>query len=371
MRVQSLVAGLPGAVMIWLSLGALSGCSSLQEYFPPAIPSLPNTEAVNRALQLCALTHGEEPFHLRMAISPPAHPGPTGSLAPDVAGMQAEIELWWLNPITYRTEIRSARFRQTRIVNGAAVEEQNTGPFYPRWIQNFVDALFEPVPDADKLRVEPGAIPVSQESHACISSGAHDETAMAEICFQGQQPLLASGISFNRYVAFDNYAAFGRQLIPRTLINDLPANTLLRGQILLLEPLPQSAYPLLKPTYPTPLSQQIRTRLVSRAEAEAMLLTLPSGTGEGGSPFPGSGLKQLTSFPSETGRGASTADPESDPVTVYVRTDITGRVREAYTDRNDIYNQHQRAVLRAMQLRFRPLVVNGALVQMEAPVAIR
>ncbi len=286
--------------------------------------------------------------------------------------MEAEIEVWWLNPITYRTEIRSAAFRQTRIVNGRVVEEKNTGSFYPRWIQNFVDALFEPVPHAEKLRREPGSIPVSQLAHACIShpAGARDESSGAEICFQGEQPLLASGISFSRYVAFDNFAAFGNQLIPRTLINDLPGNALVRGRIFVLEPLRREAYPLLKAMRLTPQGQQIRTRLLSKADAEALLdadSAAPAGRLH-------AGQKTLISYPmrgGETRADAGRASGGGDPVTVYIRTDKTGRVREAYTDRNDVYNRHQGAVARAMQLRFRPLIVDGAAQQIEAPVEIR
>jgi hypothetical protein len=360
MRANSLFQGLRSAVMIWLSLGALLGCSYLHDYFPPDLPTLPNADAVDRALQLCALTHGEEPFHLKMQIRPPVRSA--APLAPEFAAMQAEIEVWWLSPITYRTEIRSAIFRQTRIVNGSVIEEQNLGPFYPRWIQNFLDALFDPVPHLDQLRREPGAIPISQESHACISHGA-DEATRAQICFQGTEPLLASGVSFSRYVAFDNFVAFGQQLIPRTLINDLPANALVRGEILLLEPLPQTAYPLLKATRATSPYQQIRTQLVSRANAEAMLL--PSFI----TSAPSRAFQKLTSYTKPSTNPA--ARTENDSVIVYVRTDRNGRVREAYTDRNDIYNQHQNAVARAFSLRFRPLIVNGAPEQMEAPIEIR
>jgi len=298
-----------------------------------------------------------------MLIRPPVPASRTAApLAPEFAAMQADVEIWWLNSITYRTEIRSATFRQTRIVNGGVVEEQNIGDFYPRWIQNFVDALFEPVPHLDKLRREPGDIPISQESHACISHGGPDELSLTQLCFQGKQPLLASGVAFNRYVAFDNFVAFGQQLVPRTLINDLPANTLLRGEILLLESLPQAAYPLVKATRFTSPLQQIRTRLLARSEAEAMLIPQTLAA-----PMPSTGLKKLAGY----SKPAAYPMPEKDPVLVYVRTDRTGRVREAYTDRNDVYNQHRGAVAKALQLRFRPLLVNGAPQQIEAPVEIR
>jgi len=174
-------------------------------------------------------------------------------------------------------------------------------------------------------------------------------------------------VSFGRYVAFDDFMAFGDQLIPRTLTNDLPGNVLLHGRILVLEPLKQSAYPLLKARRFTSPMQQIRTRLLAKTEAAALLdgttllSTRHSRYGD---------LKELASYPVRDELSVRAGNAGT-PVTVYVRTDRTGRVREAYTDRNDVYNQYEGAVARAMLLKFRPLIVDGAPQQIEAPIEIR
>jgi hypothetical protein len=354
MRPKTLVSHLKGALPLLVVLGPLCGCS-WKEIFPPEIPTVPNAVAVDRALELCALTHGSQPFHLMLHVTPPSRDEENPALDAEAsAAMQAQVEVYWLNAITYRTEIHTPQFTQTRIVNGSVVEEHDSGDFYPRWLQNFVDAVLEPVPKATVLRKQPGTVPVSLESHACISGPDDDETQTAQVCFQNTEPRLASGLDFSRYVSFDDFAPFGAQQVPRTLINVLPADILVHGRITALEPLPQSAYAKLKAMKFTPLTEQISTRLVSRTMARTLLDTSqPAQT-------------RLASY-------SPSSEPTTEPeyhTTVYIRTDRTGRVREAYPENADVYGEHHAAIARAMTLHFKPLMVNGVPQQMEAPLEL-
>jgi len=280
--------------------------------------------------------------------------------------MQARVELFWLNSITYRTVIHSRTFNQTRIVNGNVVEEHNDGDFYPRWIQNFVDALLDPVPRASELRKIPGSVPIGVQSHACIStstdestSGDNDETKMAQVCFQDAEPRIASGIDFTRSVWFDNFAPFGKQEIPRTLVNDLPANLLVRGRVIFLEPLPEADYPLLKASEFTPPASQIATTLVSRSTAESLLDSNSASI-----------RPTLNRVSTGNQSGKQATDQAGEQMIVYIRTDRTGRVREAYRDNSDHFGLQDAAVARALTLKFKPLIVNGVPQQMEAPFAM-
>ena len=357
-----------------IALTSLCGCT-WEEIFPSNSPSLPNAIAVDRALHLCSLTEGDQPFHLVLEIAQPAHTSPSSrstalrvqsasvqnsSLArtagPPLQSTQARVEIFWMNAITYRIVIRSSAFSQTRIVNGNVVEEHDVGDFYPRWIQNFVDALLDPIPKASALRKIPGAVPVGVQSHACISTptttrNSPDKSSIAQICFQDADPKIASGNDFTRSVWFDNYAPFGPQLIARTLVNDLPANMLVRGEIMLLEPLRKQDYNLLKAREFTPQERQIRTALVSEDTAEAML------------EFP-----ELQPW---FAQGSGNAETQTGArLTVYIRTDRTGRVREAYRDTSDQFGLQDAAVARALTLHFIPLIVDGAPRQMEAPILL-
>jgi len=165
MRRKAWMVGLGSAS---IALSSLCGCS-WEEIFPSNVHTLPNAVAVDRALRLCSLSEGDQPFHLVLEISPPAHPagssrGPSSRVSdPRVQNLRAHVEVFWLNPITYRTEIRSQSFSQIRIVNGNVVEEHDTGDFYPRWIQNFVDAILDPVPQAARRPRQLGESPNAGE----------------------------------------------------------------------------------------------------------------------------------------------------------------------------------------------------------------
>jgi hypothetical protein len=344
MRQAAVVTGL-GCVSIVLF--ALSGChseSSWKEWFPNKVQTLPNSDALDRALRLCSLTEGEQPFHLILDISPPVN-------AP---AMRAQVDVFWLNRITYRTVIRSVGFTQIRIVNGEVVEEHDTGNFYPRWIENFVDAILDPVPKVPELRKVPGVIPIDSLSQACISSSA-DAIPAAQACFAGPEPKLTSGRDQTRYVSFDNFEPFGNQQIPRTLVNVLPENTLVRARIALLGPLDPSDYKLVKAQEFTLPENRIETTLVPASRAESML---ESVTARGRPPL------------TPTTPGSQT----DGPVKVYVRTDLTGKVREAYLDNSGRLSLQDSgadsAVTRALALKFKPLLVDGVPQQMEATISL-
>ncbi len=392
-----------GCASILLSL--LCGCS-WNDVFSPQLQTLENSDAVDRAVRLCSLREGNRPFHLVLEIGegPLATPKPalshyagvppksslTVARPVAVADMRARVEIYWLSAISYRIEIHSRDFDQVRIVNGSVTEEHNTGDFYPRWIQNFVDAILDPVPQAEMLRAIPGTVPVGLKSHACISNATvgeeasdkpirqPEETSVAQVCFQDAEPLIASGVEFTRSVWFDDFAPFGRQQIARTLVNNLPANVLVRGQITILERLKQEDYPLLKAHEFTPPEQLIETTLVERNVAKAMLDLNPA-------PFPGRGFGNPEyAAASAVMKPASfeTGEPDSDgadgrsraagknPMTVYIRTDRTGKVREAYRNTIDQFGLTDAEVARAMKLKFKPLIVGGVARQMEAPILL-
>ena len=399
-------------------MSSLCGCS-WNDVFPAQLQTLQNSDAVDRALRLCSLSEGNRPFHLILEIGE----GPLQVAKPvvnsysnsaanaaavaqpvAVADMRARVEIYWLSGITYRVEIQSRDFNQIRIVNGQVTEEHNTGDFYPRWIQNFVDAILEPVPKVDALRTIPGSVPVGVKSHACISNAAGtdagtdgtdgqrgesgrplrllEETSAAQVCFQDSEPRIASGVEFTRSVWFDDFAPFGRQQIARTLVNNLPANVLVRGQISVLEPLKQVDYPLLKAQEFTLPGKLIETKLVERSVAQAMVdlspAPLPRRTLRNPEFADGTAVMKPASFESGStdsgdqagGGNAHVGAAIKSPMTVYVRTDKTGKVREAYRNTTDQFGLTDDEVARAMKLRFKPLMVGGVAQQMEAPILL-
>ena len=87
---------------------------------------------------------GTRPFHLKADLAP--------SLARDKdSGRTGEVEIWWLSPTKWRREIRSPRFRQVEIVEGAKDWQKNEGDYFPEWLRETVVALTKPAPDMDDL----------------------------------------------------------------------------------------------------------------------------------------------------------------------------------------------------------------------------
>jgi hypothetical protein len=401
MRRAAIAARLIGLSSATLALTTLCACGlNFEKILPPDEPTLSNQEAVDRALQLCSLTNGERPFHLILTINPPpsANPSPPRKqwLKPNQS-QRTQVEIFWLNPVTYRTEIHSPDFSQTRIVNGSVVEEHNSGAFYPRWIQNFIDAILEPVPDAATLRKIPGSVPVSHIAHACISNSSHPEGsrevgtspigATARICFQDSDPKIASGFDAVRYVAFDEFVPFGNQQIARTLVNVLSANTLVRGHIMILEPLRPAAYAVVKAHEFTPAEKQIRTALVPELTARSLLdesfgpmhpstrARTPGHSHDATSTSFGLSDVERTSLTTtrpQTSRQSNDtqSSTSSHPGTIYIRTDRTGKVREAYSDSSDFYGLQNAAITHAFTLKFKPLIIHGVPHQMEAPLSL-
>src|SRR5579859_4131060 len=99
------------------------------------IPSFPQVQgervdadtAISRALKTSSLTEEGTPFHALLVIGEGKSP------------YSGRVEVWWAAKQEYKTVITSPSFSQTRIVNGAEVMETNSGDYYPRWLETFVD----------------------------------------------------------------------------------------------------------------------------------------------------------------------------------------------------------------------------------------
>lgn len=378
MRASALVVGLS---CVSIAFSTLDGCS-WRKLLPAEPSTLPNAVAVDRALHLCSLSEGDQPFHLILEISAPAGAISSAATLPRSSSpfarhsspesgpdnMQATVEIFWLNAITYRTEIQSAGFRQTRIVNGNVVEERNIGDYYPRWIQDFVEGVLNPVPEAVSLRRVPGDIPIGLRDEACIStSGDKPSPDSAQLCFRNAEPRIAGVTNARRSLWFDDYAPFGLQQIPRTIVDNLQPNLLVRGHILQLGPLSRRFYPLLKAASFTPPVQRLATAAVSPGGALALLQLPGAAWSLDSTPY----SQPTAQAPASDFTQAAEAQPSNtqsnvEETPIYVRTDRTGRVREAYRSPSDHYGFEKAALLRAFTLRFRPLIVNGAARQMEA-----
>src|ERR1700721_1370869 len=124
----------------WLATIALfAGCLqyvSGQIPFPPQFQGerVDFDSALTRSLKSSSLTEEGRPFHAILSI---------GSSDSQFSG---HVEIWWVASDKYRSVITSPNFSQTRIVNGSQVMESDSGDYFPRWLETFVDAILNPIP---------------------------------------------------------------------------------------------------------------------------------------------------------------------------------------------------------------------------------
>ena len=113
--------------------------------------------ALSRALKTSSLTDGGKPFHGVMVIGNSGTP------------YSGRVEVWWAAAKKYKIAITSPAFSRTRIVNGAQVMETNSGDYYPRWLENFSDAIIDPVPMLANFRGRGGAVMLGpQLTNSCL-----------------------------------------------------------------------------------------------------------------------------------------------------------------------------------------------------------
>jgi len=126
--------------------------------------SVPLGKALDHALEQSVLTGANaKAFHLKAHLFESTNPP---------SPYRAEIEEYWVSPKQWRRSIDTPEFKQTLIVNGDQISEQNTGDYYPLWLKSFITALFDLVPNADQLNkldanVSQITLPTGQRSDAC------------------------------------------------------------------------------------------------------------------------------------------------------------------------------------------------------------
>jgi hypothetical protein len=317
-----------------------------------------NTTLLTASLRNSILIHGHQPFHLILKIAPAQKP----NFRQAPSSMQGTMEVFWISPDRYKLVLDAPAFRQTKIVDGTQVEEHDEGDFYPRWLDNFVQALLNPTPKAQlpkllSLRLTGGGTfappgrPVVRMPRCAETSerpnGITEETSVARICFESSNPWFQGMLDYTRYVSFSDFERFEDQMIPRTWSDDIPENIFVEGKVTLLEKL---SGPQMKATQASSLTapgSQIRTVFLSRKEIGDRIADVPD-----------------YEWPSQdTGK-------QEGYMIVYVRTDRAGKVRESYWNSSDNYGLQDAGVRLALKSSLKPLIVDGAPVQMEGPLVL-
>lgn len=322
-------------------------------------PSSQNSQLLQQSLKQSVLTEGRQPFHLVLEIAPDTTPRAHARTGRSL--MKGRVELFWAAPNRYKLVLTTPEFSQTRVVAGDQVEEHDEGDFYPRWVDDFVKMLLDPVPhpQVPKLMQQrltgggtfalPGKPAITMPR--CLETsdrpgGITEETSIARICFDASHPWYQGTLDFTHYVSFADYAPFGGQMIPRTWSDDIPENIFVQGTVTLLEKLSEGGVKAIRVSSPTPPQKQIRTVFLSRKEIGDRISNVPA-----------------YEWPPEDGV------PEGYMI-VYVRTDRAGQIRESYWDSSDNYGLQDAGVTLALKSSLKPMLLDGAAVQMEGPLVL-
>jgi len=329
-----------GVLALYMALSTLTSWAQMN--FPQVSGERVDADkAIERSLKVSALTYEGKPFHAIMQIGQPNTP------------YSGSVEVWWIGPSKYRTIATTPRFTQEKIVNGPLIEEKNDGDYYPRWLEDLVDALIDPLPVADNFRGHGGAVMLGEQiTSSCLRrddrpGGITDQTTWGLACFSGSELHLERVQTFNHSISYSDWRKFGKKQIARTYETDVLDYQPVQGHLLTLDELKSPNEKMFAISTPTSPEQRIQTTLVSTLKEESMVEHAP-----------------VIQWP--TVREGKTEGY----LIVYARTDKTGQVRETAKHNSDQPGLEQFGMEQALKFKFKPLMVNGVAEQMEMPLVL-
>jgi len=256
---------------------------------------------------------------------------------------QAKIEEYWLAPNKYRT-IESPGFSQTLVVNGDKVFEDNSGDYFPWWLNEFVTAIFDPLPMLSTLKQSDSQIPKpADRNQTCPDLRLRADRWV--ICFGGSHGLLQSVFMKGYSSEFKDYKKFADKNVARLIENDPEPRTDLQAKIVSLAELTQPDEKMFEVQAPTPETRRIRT---IRLDEETVRKISVSGTDINWLPV-GEGLT----------RGGCA---------VYISADRTGQVREVWPGGCDNAGLEDNLRAQVKKWRLKPTVANSLPVQVTSLV---
>jgi hypothetical protein len=263
------------------------------------------------------------------------------------------VEVWWVGAAKYRVKVTSPKFSQEKVVNGERISEKNDGDYYPRWLENFVLAVIDPVPMVKNFRGRGGAVMVgAQITSSCLRrddrpGGITDQLTWGILCFSGSEPRLESLITMNVNIEFRDWKGFGKKQIARTYQTDVLDYKPVVGRMTTLEELKQPDEAMFVVSAATPKEEQIATAFVSTLKEESLVEKVP-----------------VIEWP-------PVREGKTDGyMIVYARTDRTGQVRETSKHNSDQPGLESFGMQEALKYKFKPLVVDRVAQQMEMPLVL-
>jgi hypothetical protein len=269
---------------------------------------IPLAQAAQRSAEVTTLTApGSPSFHLSATLASGGE-----------SGMDGTIEEYWVSAKKWRRTLRTPDFSQTTIVNGGVYYEKDEGDYYPASLRVLVQALLQPMPEQlvqalsqskVKLNLFPGAprANVCDENQMRTGVPPAVNSIMVSVCFAGDPPAVSSIRGPGYDVVFKDREAFGELMVAMDVISGSSPETKWEARMDDLSPLTEIDETLFAAPENTPEARRLGLVLANEEEARQIFKKLPD-----------------LDWPAvHQGRASGV-------VTVYVSTDATGHVREAW-----------------------------------------
>ncbi len=312
--------------------------------------SVPLGNTLDHALYESSLTTADaKPFHLQVHLFESTNP------SSDYTG---EVEEYWISPKQWRRSINTPEFKQTLIVNGDQINEQDTGDYYPLWLKSFVTAIFDPVPDAEQwskldAKINQITLPNRQHSEPCVrmkfkvGSDNVNNDAFSSVCFDSNGLLKFFG-SPGYTMEFHDYQRFGRKMVARRYQDDPEPGTEIVANVVRLEELEKPNASLFLINQSTPSGQRLQSVRVEQGTIEQARES------------------QTALVWPKVQSGKTTG-----LLSMYISVDRQGQVREAYPLNSDNAGLQDSARDQLLRWKLKPMAVKGVPVQVEAALTFR
>jgi TonB family protein len=307
--------------------------------------SKPLGDTLTKALYTSSLiTSDSHPFHVKLHVH--------DAMNPDSA-LSADIEEYWASPTQWKRIITAPGFSQSIVVNDKGTSFEATGDYFPVWLQSFVTALFDPIPNVVRwnkpdAQLEQTVYPSGKMSPPCLNGrirvGDSESLAIgSSICFFNNG--LLSTIDQPGYeMEFEEFVGYHDKRIPYLYLSQAIPGTLLVGKISQLEDSSKKpsffSAPSDAKTNDTHLSVHVAQSNIEQMAGGALHIAWP----------PVSGGKT------------------NGMIVMFVSVDQVGRIREAYPVGTDNPRLAGAARDQLLQMQWKPAVVKGVPVQIDAVI---
>ncbi len=301
------------------------------------------SEAVEHALEQSKLTvAGGVPFHLK------AHISAVGKAQPEYT---ADVEEYWLSPEKWRRTVKSRDFSQTLVADGDKLSETLTGDYYPFWLHDLVTALFDPLPMAEQLKRmrEQLEIPEdSTKSNSCLNMESKvgiapvKNTVRYVFCFGGKLGLLQAAITPSYRAQFADYQPFKDKMVARTITAEFAPGLKISARVTELTRVINPKELRLTVEKATPAAEQMKNSQVGEDSARVLAQSTPEIV------WPAVHEGKTTGV-----------------LSLYISTDRSGQVREAWPLSSDNPELNEAARQQVLRWRYKPYL-NAGPSQMEA-----